>query len=83
MPDPGPVKNLPRIINLFDPKISSPVWKTLSKELVKSAHEAGILVIADDSGPDTWGYMLSWGVDGIQTDDVDGLIARLMETKAP
>lgn len=77
MPEVGTGENLPRIIKLFAPKIAASTWKNLSTALVTSCHEAGITLIVDDGGPDNWNDMLSWGVDGIQTDDLGGLISRL------
>ncbi len=83
MPEVGSGENLSRTIKFFAPKVAASTWDNLSEAVVKSCHEAGIKLIVDDGGPDTWNDLLSWGVDGIQTDDVDGLIERLKETKAP
>ncbi len=77
MPDPGPEKNLSRLIQEISPKVVAATWKNITRSFVESCHESGSLVIVDDDGPDTWSTMLEWGVDGIQTDHVDELIELL------
>ena len=77
MPDPGPEQNLPRTFDLFTPQVVASVWRHLSESFVRICHEAGTLVIVDDGGPDSWDTLLAWGVDGIQTDQVNELIEYL------
>lgn len=79
MPEIGTGATLSRIVKLFTPKVTASTWKNLSEQVVKSCHEAGVLLIVDDGGPDSWDDMLSWGVDGIQTDNAAALIERLKE----
>ncbi|HQN01451.1 MAG TPA: glycerophosphodiester phosphodiesterase family protein, partial [Candidatus Hydrogenedentes bacterium] len=77
MPEIGSGEHLQRTVKLFAPKVTASTWKNLSEQTVKSCHEAGTILIVDDGGPESWDDMLAWGVDGIQTDDVDGLIDKL------
>jgi glycerophosphoryl diester phosphodiesterase len=77
MPEVGTGETLSRTVKLFAPKVGASTWKHLSEQTVKSCHEAGITLIVDDGGPDTWNDMLGWGVDGIQTDDLGELIDKL------
>ncbi len=77
MPDPGPEKNLEKVLTEFKPKVVASVWKECSKTFVEACHAAGAKVIVDDEGPATWEKLLEWGVDGIQTDEVAELIERV------
>ena len=81
MPDPGPEKNLPELIERFHPKVIAAVWKYMSDSFVKTCHDAGAIVIVDDKGPDTWKPMVDWGVDGIQTNRPAELIRYIKEKK--
>ena len=81
MPDPGPEKNLPELIDRFHPDVIAAVWKYMSASFIKTCHEAGAIVITDDKGPKTWQPMLDWGVDGIQTDRPEQLLKYLKEGK--
>lgn len=77
MPDPGEEKNLPRVVSLLSPSVVASSWDNLTPGLVARTHEAGALLFVDDGGAETWEKMLSMGVDGIQTDEVKGLVALL------
>ncbi len=77
MPDPGPVANLPAVLEKFQPAVVASVWKHCSKRFVEMCHQAGAIVIVDDHGPETWHDLLDWGVDGIQTDHPEELIDLL------
>lgn len=79
MPDPGAERNLQRVLEQFAPQVVASTWKHISATFVQTCHDAGALVFVDDGGPDTWEDLLSWGVDGIQTDHVAELIAFLRE----
>jgi glycerophosphoryl diester phosphodiesterase len=68
MPDPGAEKNLPELIGELNPKVIAAVWKHFSKSFVETCHQAGALVLVDESGKDCWQEALKWGADGIQTD---------------
>lgn len=77
MPDPGPEENLAALIAEFQPKIIASVWRHYSPNFVKACHEAGALVIVDESDPSCWEDAVAWGSDGIQTDHPEKLIAWL------
>ena len=77
MPDPGPEKYLPELINRFHPDVIAAVWKYVSADFVKTSHDAGAIVIVDGKGPKTWEPAIEWGMDGIQTDQPAALIEFL------
>ncbi len=77
MPDPGPQENLPKIIERFRPSVIAAVWRYYSQSFVEECHQAGAIVIVDESGPDCWQDALTWNSDGIQTDHPAELIALL------
>lgn len=77
MPDPGPEKNLGRVLERFRPRVVASDYSRCSVDFVKACHAAGAIVIADDDGKESWQPMLDWGMDGIQTDDPEGLIRVL------
>ena len=77
MPDPGPEKNLPDLVNSLKPKVVAAVWKYFSQSFVSTCHDAGAIVIVDDGGKGTWQNALAWDTDGIQTDYPEELIALL------
>lgn len=79
MPDPGPESLLPRVLEMFRPRVVASVWKHFSESFAKTCHEAGAIAVVDDGGPETWAKMLAWGVDGIQTDHVAALITLLQQ----
>lgn len=77
MPDPGPEEKLAALIAEFQPKIVASVWRHYSPTFVKTCHDAGALVIVDESDPSCWEDAVAWGSDGIQTDHPEKLIAWL------
>lgn len=79
MPDPGPEKNLAKLLDEHKPRIVASVWEFLSKSFVESCHKAGAIVICDEDGTDCWKDMLAWGTDGIQTDHPADLIEYLQK----
>lgn len=81
MPDPGPERLLPRMIERFHPKVIASSWDQMSESFVKKCHEAGALLIVDESGPECWEQALRWGIDGIQTNHPADLIAFLEQHK--
>jgi glycerophosphoryl diester phosphodiesterase len=81
MPDPGPEKNLAKIIERFEPTLIASTWKNYSKSFVQTCHDAGAMVIVDESDPSCWDECVAWGSDGIQTDHPEKLIAYLKERK--
>lgn len=74
MPEVGSGASLDRILKHHAPRVVASTWGPATKEMVERCHEEGILVFVDDGGPDTWETLFEWGVDGIQTDHVSGLI---------
>jgi glycerophosphoryl diester phosphodiesterase len=81
MPDPGPEANLPALIQEFQPKVIASVWDQFSATFVKTCHEAGAVVIVDESDPTCWEEAVAWGTDGIQTDHPEKLITWLKSKK--
>ena len=84
MPDPGTVKMLPKLFKRFEGvQVVSPVWRNFSKEIVDLSHNEKAMVFVDegDSDPNEWALALSWGTDGIQTDDPEALIKFMKEKK--
>ncbi len=79
MPDPGDEKNLPRLLSLLSPSVVASSCDNLTPGLVEQTHKAGALLFVDDGGPETWEKMLLMGVDGIQTDEVQDLVALLRQ----
>jgi len=77
MPDPGPEKLLARMLAKLQPRVVASSFDNLSATFVETCHAAGAIVIVDESDPKSWEPMLAWGIDGIQTDDPEGLIAYL------
>jgi glycerophosphoryl diester phosphodiesterase len=81
MPDPGPEKNLPALIDRLKPEVIAAVWKHYSRRFVETCHAAGAIVIVDEREPDCWKDALQWGSDGIQTDHPEELITVIEEYK--
>jgi glycerophosphoryl diester phosphodiesterase len=81
MPDPGPEENLPDVIERFHPAVIASVWRYYSQSFVEKCHQAGALVIVDESDPTCWEDALAWNSDGIQTDHPAQLIAFLKSRK--
>ncbi len=77
MPDPGPEKNLAKLLEETRPQMVASVWKFFSKSFVDACHAADAIVIVDESDPSCWDDCLAWGTDGIQTDHPEDLIAFL------
>lgn len=83
MPDPGPAENLPALLETFKPEVVASVWKYYGEAFAERCHEAGALVIVDESGPECWEEALEWRTDGIQTDHPGELIAFLKQKAGP
>jgi len=81
MPDPGPEENLPKVINRFEPSVIAAVWRYYSQSFAAKCHQAGAIVIVDESGPACWQDALAWSSDGIQSDRPENLIALLERRK--
>jgi len=81
MPDPGPEENLPEVIERFEPSVIAAVWRYYSRSFAAKCHQAGAMVIVDESGPACWQDALTWNTDGIQSDRPAQLIALLERRK--
>ena len=81
MPDPGPEENLPEVIERFQPAVIASVWRYYSQSFVEKCHEAGAIVIVDESNPSCWRDALAWNTDGIQSDHPAELISLLERRK--
>lgn len=77
MPDPGPEENLPKVIERFQPSVIASVWRYYSRSFAAKCHQAGAIVIVDESAPTCWEDALEWDSDGIQTNHPAELIAFL------
>jgi len=81
MPDPGPEKNLKKLIAAFQPAVVASVWRHYSKSFVDTVHDAGAIVIVDEDDPGCWEDALKWKSDGIQTDHPAALIEWLAQNR--
>ena len=81
MPDPGPEENLPEVIERFKPAVIAVVWRYYSQSFAAKCHQAGAIVIVDESNPACWQDALAWGTDGIQSDHPEQLISLLERQK--
>ena len=81
MPDPGPEDNLLKVIERFEPLVIAAVWRHYSQIFAAKCHQAGAIVIVDESGPACWQDALAWNTDGIQSDRPAQLIALLERRK--
>ncbi len=79
MPDPGPESNIEKVCSVFHPEVLATEMGQLSRSFVETAHKADARVFVDeDKGtPEEWEKIISWGTDGIQTDDPAKLIEFL------
>lgn len=77
MPDPGPEKKLAATLEKFRPTVVASAWRHYSETFAKACHEAGALVIVDESDPSCWEQAFAWHTDGIQTNHPDKLITLL------
>lgn len=81
MPDPGTVRSLPRAMKQLNASVYAVVWRTFSKEYVDVCHAADAVVIVDEDDQSSWAPAIKWGVDGIQTDYPEELIAYMNSLK--
>ena len=79
MVDPGPEKNLAKLIEQTHPQIVASTLDDYSKTFVQTCHAAGAIVIVDvlPNDPRLWQQALDWGTDGLQTDYPAELVAWL------
>lgn len=81
MPDPGPEENLPKVIDRFQPSVIASVWRYYSPSFAAKCHQAGAIVIVDESAPTCWEDAFGWDSDGIQTNQPAQLIAFMNHRK--
>jgi glycerophosphoryl diester phosphodiesterase len=77
MPDPGPEKALPHVLEKWKPSVVASSWKFYSEAFAKACHDAGAIVIVDEGGPKSWEPALQWKTDGLQTNKPAALIQML------
>jgi glycerophosphoryl diester phosphodiesterase len=77
MPDPGPEANILKVAEQVHPRVIATDMGQLRESFVKTAHQSGAKIFVDEKKgtPEEWEKIISWGTDGIQTDDP----ARLIE----
>ena len=80
MPDPESLQELRSVLSRYRPLVVAPVWKELTREMSDLCHRYDALVFVDENWHNprpSWKQALAWGVDGIQTDEPEELIAWL------
>lgn len=79
MPDPGSETNISKAAELYHPDILATDMGQLSASFVMEAHRLGSMVFVDDRAAilQEWKRILSYGTDGIQTDQPEALIRYL------
>jgi len=79
MPDPGPKENIAKVFKEVRPRIIATDMGELNEGYMKIAKKYSIKVFVDeDKGTEEeWKKILSWGTDGIQTDNPAKLIEYL------
>ena len=79
MPDPGPKKNIAKVVEQIHPQVLATDMSKLSESFVKTAHANNAMVFVDenDGTMTEWKKILKWGTDGIQTDRPEELIEFL------
>ncbi len=79
MPDPGPARNINKVLSVVNTCVIASDMEELSKQFVETAHQNNAMVFVDEkSGTETeWTQILDWKTDGIQTDHPEKLISFL------
>ena len=79
MPDPEDESNISQVISAFNPKILATDMGALSASFVAQAHKSKAMVFVDEKAghKNEWARILSFGTDGIQTDQPEALIKYL------
>ncbi len=86
MPDPGPVENLSKLIELFHPTVVAAVWEYFTPEMAMECQKQGAVLIVDEghvSPPqdvECWEKLVEGGAGGIQTNYPEELI-RFLRTR--
>ena len=83
MPDPGPEKNIEEVVKQVRPRVIASDMGELSESFVGKSHANKAKVFVDDKKETTeeWEKIVSWGTDGIQTDNPQALIEFLKNRK--
>ena len=83
MPDPGPEKNIAETEKQFRPRVIATDMGELTESFVKACHAINAKVFVDDKKetPEEWEQIISWGTDGIQTNNPAALIEFIKKRK--
>lgn len=83
MPDPGPEKNIAETEKQFRPRVIATDMGELTESFVKACHAINAKVFVDDKKetPEEWEKIISWGTDGIQTNNPAALIEFIKNRK--
>lgn len=81
MPDPGPEKNLPQLIEDLRPRVIAATWRHFSRDFAETCHAARAIVIVDESWFRSWRRAVARHADGIQTNHPEELIRFLKKRK--
>ena len=83
MPDPGPARNINKVLSAVNTCVIASDMGELSKQFVETAHQNNALVFVDEkSGIEAeWTQIVEWNTDGIQTDNPEKLIEYLKNRK--
>lgn len=83
MPDPGPKENIVKLFKEVRPRVIATDMGELNEGYMKIAKKYSMKVFVDeDKGTEKeWKKILSWGTDGIQTNDPEHLIRYLKNRK--
>jgi len=84
MPDPGPAKNIAKVVEEVHPRVLATDMSQLNADYMKIAkkYHAKVIVDEDDGTEEEWKKILHWGTDGIQTDHPAKLIEFLKSRSA-
>ena len=83
MPDPGPKENIAKIVEAVQPRVIATDMGELNEDYMKIAKGYNVKVFVDENEgtEEEWEKILSWGTEGIQTDNAENLIKYLTENK--
>lgn len=82
MPEAGTDATYTQVLASLRPKVVAGIWRNVSREMTDAIHAAGAIFIVDESDPSCWEEALAMGIDGIQTDHPEALIAFLKDRAA-
>ncbi len=83
MPDPGSGENINKVAESVETEVIATDMSHLNEDFVKTAHEFNMKIFVDEDkgGAEEWTKIISWGTDGIQTDDPEALVNFLKSGK--